>query len=115
MFFYGEKATLFLNDNRYEIIPKAEGAERRVVEARSNAQLAHVKEFLEALRGRGEVSCTPEDAFRSTATVQLAMVALAAGGRIEWDAGAEAVSGSPGAAALLKRDYRGPWVHPWAG
>jgi len=113
MFFYGEKETLFLNDDRYVVIPNAKGAERRVVEAKSNAQLAHVREFLEAARGRGAVSCTPEDAYRSTASVQLAMVALDAGGRVDWDAGSEQVQGNPKAASLLKRDYRGPWTHPW--
>ncbi len=72
-------------------------------------------EWLEAVRTRGPVSCPPEDAFRSTATVQLAMIALKAGGRVDWDAAAEQVRDNPRAAALLKRDYRGPWVHPWKG
>jgi hypothetical protein len=112
MFFYGEKETLFLSDDRYVVIPNARDAERRVVEARSNAQLAHVKEFLEAVRGRGQVSCTPEDAYRSTASVQLAMVALDTGGRVDWDAGTETVA-APEAMARLKRDYRGPWTHPY--
>lgn len=113
MFFYGEKETLFLSDDRYVVIPNAKDAERRVVEARSNAQLAHVEEFLDAVRSRGRVSCTPEDAYRSTASVQLAMVALDSGGRVDWDAAAEQVTGNPEAVSLLKRDYRGPWTHPY--
>ena len=115
MFFYGEKETVFLDDAHYVVIPRAKGAERRVVEAKNDAQGAHVAEWLEAVRTRGSVSCPPEDAYRSTAAVQLAMIALESGGRVDWDADTEQVAGNPAAAALLKRDYRGPWVHPWRG
>jgi predicted dehydrogenase len=115
MLFYGEKETVFLTDALYEVIPAAKGAERRKVEAKSDQQTAHVGEWLNAVRTRGQVSCPPEDAYRSTAAVQLAMVALKAGGRLDWDASTEQVVANPKAAALLKREYRGPWVHPWRG
>ena len=113
MFFYGEKETVFLDDSRFVVIPRAKGAERRVVEAKNDAQGAHVAEFLAAVRTRGSVSCPPADAYRSTATVQLAMIALDAGGRLEWDTDSEQVTGNAQAAALLRREYRAPWVHPW--
>jgi predicted dehydrogenase len=112
MCFYGEKETVFLDDSRYVVIPNAKGAERRVVEAKSDAQLAHVAEFLRAVRTRGSVSCPPAEAYRSTATVQLAMVALEAGGRLDWDAATEQAVGNPRAEPLLRREYRKPWVHP---
>jgi len=60
MFFYGEKETLFLNDRRYEVIPKGKDAERRVVEPGGDQQTDHVAEWLEAVRTRGKVSCPPE-------------------------------------------------------
>jgi hypothetical protein len=97
------------------VAPVEKDGERRVVEAKGDAQVAHVADWLEAVRTRGPVSCPPEDAFQSTAAVQLAMIALEAGGRVEWDSDAEAVRENPRAAALLKRDYRGAWVHPWKG
>jgi predicted dehydrogenase len=124
MFLYGEKETIFFTDTRYEVIPAPKGEapsppvgapERRTVDAANDQQTAHVAEWLEAVRTRSKVSCPPEDAHRSTAAVQLAMVALKAGGRVDWDAATEQVRGNPKAAALLKRDYRGPWVHPWKG
>ena len=115
MSFFGEKQSVFLNDNRFVVAPVEKGAERKVVEAKGNAQVAHVTDWLDAVRTRGKVSCPPEDAFRSTAAVQLAMLALESGGRVEWDEAAGEVRGNPEAAALLKRDYRGPWVHPWNG
>ncbi len=115
MFFYGEKETVFLTDSLYEIVPVEKGAERRTVEAKGDQQTAHVGEWLEAVRTRGTVSCPPDDAHRSTAAVQLAMVALEAGGRLDWDPATEVVRDNPRAAALLKREYRAPWVHPWKG
>jgi len=115
MFFYGEKETIFLNDRRFVVIPNQRNAERRVVEPEGNAQVAHVGEFLNAVRTRAAVSCPPEDAYRSTAAVQLAMIALDSGGRVEWDAEAQQIAGDPQANARLKRDYRGSWVHPWKG
>jgi len=115
MFFYGERETVYLTDERYVVIPTTRGQERRTVEARNDQQTEHVAEWLEAVRTRGKVSCPPEEAFRSTATVQLAMIALKAGGRVDWDVATEQVRDNPKAAALLKRDYRGPWVHPWKG
>ncbi len=115
MSFFGEKESVFLNDNRFVVAPVVKGAERRTVEAKGNAQVAHVADWLEAVRTRGEVSCPPQDAFQSTAAVQLAMIALQVGGRVEWDEMAGGVRANPAAAALLKRDYRGPWTHPWKG
>jgi predicted dehydrogenase len=115
MFFYGEKETIFLNDSRYVVVPAGKDAQKRVVEGANDQQADHVGEFLEAVRTRGRVSCPPEDAHRSTSAVQLAMIALKAGGRIEWDAQAEQVRDNPKANALLKREYRGPLTHPFAG
>ena len=115
MFFYGEKETLFLNDTRYVVIPNAKAAQRRVVEANNDAQTAHVAEFLEAVRTRGSVSCPPLEAYRSTAAVQLAMASLESGGRVDWDAATEQVPNNERAAALLRREYRKPWIHPWRG
>jgi len=120
MFFYGEKETVFLTDDRYVVLPAAKGGasaplgagERRVVEAKNDQQTAHVAEFLEAVRTRGRVSCPPEDAYQSTATVQLAMIALKSGGRVDWDSATQQVLDNPKASALLARPYRGPWVHP---
>jgi predicted dehydrogenase len=115
MFFYGEKATIFLNDTQYVVIPTEKGAERRTVEGKNDQQTAHVAEFLDAVRSRTQPSCTPEDAHKSTAAVQLATIALESGGRVDWDADREQVRDNPKAQALLKRDYRGPWVHPHKG
>jgi hypothetical protein len=115
MFFYGEKETIFLTDSLYEVVPAAKDAERRTVEGKADQQTAHVAEWLDAVRTRGTVSCPPDDAHRSTTAVQLAMIALDSGGRVEWDPATEEIRDNPRAAALLKREYRAPFVHPWRG
>jgi hypothetical protein len=72
-------------------------------------------DFLTAVRTRKQPTCTPDDAFRSTATVQLAMIALETASIVRWDAAARQIPGNPSAASLLKRPYRQPWTHPYAG
>jgi predicted dehydrogenase len=114
MFFYGEKETIFLNDSRFVVVPAGKDAQKRVVEASNDQQADHVGEFLDAVRTRGKVSCPPEDGYRSTSTVQLAMIALESGGRLEWDAQTEQVQENPKANALLKRAYREPFKHPYS-
>jgi hypothetical protein len=38
-----------------------------------------------------------------------------AGGRVDWDPATEEVRDNPRAAALLGREHRAPFVHPWRG
>ena len=70
-------------------------------------------EFLRAVRTRSQPSCLIEDAYRSTATVQLGMIAYETASTIEWDSAAETIPGNPAASQLLKREYRAPWKHPY--
>ncbi len=111
--FYGEKETVVVTDDKWTVVPKG-GGERRVFEAKTDVQPAHVGEFLEAVRTRKPPGCSLEDAARSTACVQLAMIAYKTGSRVVWDDARGEVSGPPAASALLKRDYRAPYKHPGA-
>jgi predicted dehydrogenase len=109
---YGEKETIFVTDDHYEVIPRGKGKERQTFEAKADMGGLHMAEFLNAVRTRQAVSGTVEEAYRSTATVKLAMIAYDTGCRLAWDAEAETIPGNAEAARLLKRDYRAPWVHP---
>ena len=113
IFFYGEKETVFVTDDRWVTIPRGKGKERQVHEAKADAGLAHMQEFLKAVRTRQAPGCLIEDAFASTSAVKLAMIAYDVGARITWDAAQEVIPGNPAAAQLLKRDYRSPWQHPY--
>ena len=72
-------------------------------------------DFLTAVRSRRQPTCLPDDAFRSTASVQLAMIAFETASTVQWDAQRRQIPGNPLAASLLKREYRQPWKHPYAG
>jgi predicted dehydrogenase len=115
IFFYGEKETVFVTDDRWIVVPRGKNAERKVNEVKSDAGQLHMAEFLAAIRTRQQPSVSTEDAFRSTTTVKLAMIAYETGRKITWDAAREEIVGDPAAARLLKRDYRAPWQHPWRG
>ncbi len=74
----------------------------------------HVKNFLEAVRAKDKklINCTPEDAFQSTATVQLAMISYYTDSLVRWDYQKKEITGNAAASQLLKRDYRGKYKHP---
>jgi predicted dehydrogenase len=113
IFFYCEKQTLFVTDDRWEIIPRGNGKERKVQKVGTDAGLLQVTEFLRAVRDRKPPGCLVEDAYASTATVQLAMISYETGGRVTWDAKAERITDNPAGQKLLQRDYRKPYKHPY--
>ena len=113
IFFYGDKATVFATDQRWVVIPQRKGAEREEHEVRTDMGGEQMAEFLTAVRTRKQPSCRPEDGFKSTATVQLGMIAYETASTIKWDEAAEQIVGNQAATKLLKREYRDPWVHPY--
>jgi len=115
IFFYGDKETVFVTDDRWIVIPRGKGRERRTVESKSDAGRQHMAEFLEAVRTRKQPGCPPESGYLSTSVVKLAMIAYETGSNITWDAMQEQVVGNAEASRLLMRDYRAPFRHPYAG
>ena len=59
-------------------------------------------EFLDCVRSRRRPRLTIEDAYRSTATVQLGMIAYETGLPVEWDEAAEEIRNNPAGAKLLR-------------
>jgi predicted dehydrogenase len=117
IFFYGEKETVFVADDRWVVVPKGRNATHKVNQARGDMSPAHMAAFLTAVRTRKEPEplVTPADAHLSTSAVQLAMIAYETGGKVTWDAATGEIAGNPAAAGLLKREYRAPWKHPHGG
>jgi predicted dehydrogenase len=115
IFFYGEKGTVFVTDSKWVIIPKGKNKERIVKEVGTDMATKHMAEFLEAVRTRKQPSCSAEQAYYSTATVKLAMIAYDVQAKITWDPKSEQIVGNPQASRLLKREYRTPWKHPYPG
>lgn len=117
IFFFGEKETVFVTDNKWMVIPGAKDAQRRQFDVKSanDSGLRHMRNFLECVRTRQLPACTPRDGFQSTATVQLGMIAYNTGARIRWDRQKLDIDGNAEARSLLKRDYRPPYRHPYPG
>jgi hypothetical protein len=63
-------------------------------------------------RDKNTIAATIEDAFMSTATVQLAMIAYTTGSAIKWDLQKSEITGNPDATRLLSREYRDKYIHP---
>jgi hypothetical protein len=114
IFFYGTQATLFVTDTRLVVIPQGKNKERQEIELKCDQGTAHMADFLAAVRTRRKPACSMADAARSTASVQLAMIAYETGTPVVWDAARQEIAGNPAAARLLKREYRAPWKHPFA-
>lgn len=115
IFFYGEKGTLFVSDQRWVVVPKARNVERIEHNVTANMGAEHMAEFLDAVRSRKQPGCTIEDGHRSTTTVKLAMIAYEVGAKIAWNAESEQITNHAQANGQLQRDYRAPWRHPYQG
>jgi len=115
IFFYGDKGTIFAEDSKVVIFPAGRDAKREDLQVPAPLmQENHVENFLKAVRNKDKniINCTPEDAFQSTATVQLAMISYNTGSIVKWDQDKKEIIDNPSASALLKREYRGKYVHP---
>lgn len=115
IFFHGDKGTLFAEDSKVVIFPSGRDAKREDIPVQTPLmQENHVENFLKAVRNKDItlISCTPEDAFHSTAAVQLAMISYNTGSIVKWDQEKNGIIGNPEASALLRREYRGKYVHP---
>ena len=114
IFFFGEKATVFVSDDRWTVVPVG-GGERKTTQVSGDTGRVHMQNWLECVAAGKAPACRIEDAYQSTATVQLAMISYKTGTRVVWDREKEQITGNPAAAALLKREYRAPYKHPCAG
>jgi predicted dehydrogenase len=115
IFFHGEKGSIFADDSRIVIFDAGkEGKKEEMNIPTEMMQENHVKNFLDAVRAKDKklITCTPEDAFQSTATVQLAMISYYTGSLVKWDFQKKEITGNAEASKLLKRDYRGKLKHP---
>lgn len=115
IFFYGDKATMFADDSRIALIHAGKDVKREDFSIPTEMmQEKHMETFLGAVRNKDTklISCTTEDAFQSTATVQLAMISYYTGSVVKWDFQKKEIINNSPAGKLLKREYRGKYVHP---
>jgi predicted dehydrogenase len=115
VFFFGEEATVFASDRKWIVVPKRKGADPEEHDVTSDMGTLHMANFLDAVRGTAPLACPIDQGYLSTATVHLGMVAYDSNTVVDWDGSSEQITGNEAAAKLLKRDYRDPWSHPFAG
>jgi predicted dehydrogenase len=115
IFFYGEKAAMVAQESRLVIFePGRNGKKEELMLPSPAMQEDHVGIFLNAVRTRDKssIAATIEDAFKSTATVQLAMIAYYSGSIVKWDQQKGEIMDNPDASKLMARKYRERYVHP---
>ncbi len=115
VFFYGEKATLFAADEKLVLIKSGRGEQQQEIRIPNpEMQDNHVAGFVEAVlaKNKSRLDCTVEDAFQSTATVQLGMISYYTGSKVNWDVAGKEIVNNENAAKLLARPYRGDYKRP---
>ena len=128
---YGDKGTLKASVMSYDFIPSGKGGtpvhedvkyqfdqypedktEKDLETHVAPAIRAHMKNFLECIQSREKPVSDIEQGYMSTTACILANMSLKLGRSLTWDHTKGLVVGDDEANALLKRPYRGPWVHP---
>ena len=129
--FYGDKGTLKASVNSFDYIPMAKGeapihedvvfefeqfpedkTEKDLERHVAPAIRGHMKNFLENTASRGRPVADIEEGYMSTTACILANVSMELGRSLQWDHAKGVVVGDEEANTRLRRQYRGPWVHP---
>ena len=115
IFFYGENGTLFASDNKLILTPNGKNQQQEEMEIPTpEMQENHVANFLNAVKAKNKnlLACKIEDAYQSTATVQLAMASYYTNSKVEWDSKAQTIINNKEASKLLARPYRSGYKRP---
>jgi predicted dehydrogenase len=134
LFIYGDKGTLKASTMRADFIPNNKGAkplhfecvfereqypedvnERDIELNAAPATRLHMRDFLGAIDTRGRPVADIEEGHTSTASCILANLSMEINRPIVYDPKKRVVVGDSQATKLLRREYRKPWKHPYAG
>ena len=129
--FYGDKGTLKASVMGYDFVPTAKGqppihedvvyeldqfpedrTEKDLERHVAPAIRAHMKNFLECIESRARPVADIEQGYMSATACILANLSMKLGRSLTWDHAKGMVVGDAEANKLLRRPYRGPWVHP---
>ncbi|MBX3241736.1 MAG: Gfo/Idh/MocA family oxidoreductase [Chitinophagaceae bacterium] len=127
---YGDKGTLCGSTMQYDFIPlgKGEKIHKDVVYEKEKypedinepdielnaapATRLHMLDFLKAIDNKTRPVADVEQGYISTASCILANLSMQLGRPLVFDPVNKIVTGDAEATRLLKRPYRGPWIHP---
>ncbi|MFT3748477.1 MAG: Gfo/Idh/MocA family oxidoreductase [Agriterribacter sp.] len=127
---YGEKGTLCGSTMRYDFIPNGKGEkihmdvvyekekypeDLKEPDIELNAAPAtrlHMLDFLKAIDNKTRPVADIEEGHISTASCIIANLSMKLGRALVYDPVKKEITGDAEATRLLRREYRGPWVHP---
>jgi hypothetical protein len=72
----------------------------------------HMQDFLEAIDRKGHPTADIGEGHISTASCILANLSMQLGRPLSYDPKQRIIPGDKEATKLLRRPYRGPWIHP---
>lgn len=128
--FYGDKGTLKASVNSYDFMPRGEGksihrdvtyeldkypedkTEKDLEQHVAPAIRGHMQDLLNCIASRGKPVADIEEGHISTLSCILANHAMQLGRTLAWDGAKGLVKDDDEANKLLRRPYRGPWMHP---
>ncbi|MBN8787213.1 MAG: Gfo/Idh/MocA family oxidoreductase [Terrimonas sp.] len=129
---YGEKGTLCGSTMKYDFIPNGKGekihmdvvyekekypedvTEPDIELNAAPATRLHMLDFLKAIDNKTRPVADIEEGHISTASCIIANLSMKLGRALSYDPIKKEIVGDPEATKLLKREYRGPWMHPGA-
>jgi len=127
---YGDRGTLEASVMGYTFTPKGTGepvkkdvtyeldqfpedkTEKDLEKHVAPAIRAHWKNFLDCRQNKTKPVSDIEQGHISTVSCILANQSMAVGRSLRWDAEKGTIADDPDAQKLMRRPYRGPWVHP---
>ena len=99
---HGEKGTMIFDNKGWHVRGMDGVAEKAV----GGFDLAHVKNFLDAVRGDAKLTADVEEGHKSTRLCHLGNIAFRVGRVLNFDGKTESITGDKEATALLGREYR---------
>jgi predicted dehydrogenase len=115
MLFCGTEGTLVIDDRGWEVIPepKKKSLEAARHPGGPDARPAHVRNFLDCVKSRGQPVENLEIGHHVSTVAHLGNIALQARCEVHWDAKEERITNSETADGMVGAHYRQPWKLPY--
>jgi predicted dehydrogenase len=109
--FQGTDATLVADYSTYTIFAEKD---RKIDEPERSLprSVGHHREWLDAIKSRGQCSCHFGYGHRLTSVGNLGNISLWTDEKLTWDSGAERITNHTAANKYLTKEYRSPWMLP---
>jgi len=114
--YVGDLATLVINREGWELIPEASGDSYKVAaippQGGRDSHEEHMKNFLECIKSRQDPACTVENGRLVALYAHMGNIALRTGSMLQWNDQRKDFGSNAAANALIRPQYRKPWVFP---